>query len=241
VLDPHPERRKKAQNTFHKTIELASMLGVDIVVAMSGCPGDPTGGEYPNWVTCFWQHEYYVLLERQWNEEICPFWAQAGKFAASHGVRIAIEMHHGQAVYNTRTFLRLRAAAGPSVGVNLDPSHLFPQGMDPLVVLKALGRDGVFYVHAKDSKINPQLAALNGVMDRRILVDPVAELSWAYRTTGYGHGEEWWRDFVSNLQMIGYKGVLSIEHEDELMGMQEGILKSFEFLKRIVLTTDAPS
>ena len=238
LLDPHPQRRKTSQDTFYKTVQAASQLGLDIIVTMSGCPGDPTGGTYPNWVACTWQPEFVELGERQWAEEIEPFWKKAGQFAADHGVKVAIEMHPGQAAYNTRTLLRLREIAGPCLGANLDPSHLFWQGMDPLVVMRALGKNGVFHVHAKDTKIDPQEMALNGGLETR----PAAmagQRSWAFRAVGYGHGAEWWRDFVSTLRLMGYDGVLSIEHEDRLMGSREGILKSVEFLKPIVLRTTA--
>jgi len=238
LLDPHPERRRKAQDTFYKTVEAAGKLGLDTIVTMSGCPGDPTGGTYPNWVTCTWQREFVELGERQWAEEIEPFWKQAGKFAADHGVKVAIEMHPGQSVYNTRTLLRLREIAGPGLGANLDPSHLFWQGMDPLVVARALGQNGVFHVHAKDTKIDPQEMALNGGLDTRP-TSLVGQRAWAFRTVGYGHGEAWWRDFVSTLRLMGYDGVLSIEHEDRLMGSREGIVKSVEFLKPVVLKTTA--
>ena len=236
LLDPHPVRRRKAQAMFYKTVEAAGKLGLDTIVTMSGCPGDPTGWMYPNWVTCTWQREFVELGERQWAEEIEPFWKQAGKFAADHGVKVAIEMHPGQSVYNTRTLLRLREIAGPGLGANLDPSHLFWQGMDPLVVVRALGKNGVFHVHAKDTKIDPQEMALNGGLDTRP-TSLVGERAWAFRTVGYGHGEAWWRDFVSTLRLMGYDGVLSIEHEDRLMGSREGIVKSVEFLKPLVLRT----
>lgn len=238
LLDPHPARRKGAQETFYKTVEAASQLGLDTVVTMSGCPGDPTGGSYPNWVTCTWQREFVELGERQWAEEIEPFWKKAGAFAADHGVNIAIEMHPGQSAYNTRSLLRLREIVGPHLGANLDPSHLFWQGMDPLVVVRALGRGGVFHVHAKDTKIDPQEMALNGGLETRP-TSMVGQRAWAYRSVGFGHGEAWWRDFVSTLRLMGYDGVLSIEHEDRLMGSREGILKSVEFLKPIVLKTTA--
>ena len=238
LLDPHPERRRKSQDTFYKTVEAAGQLGLDTIVTMSGCPGDPTGGTYPNWVTCTWQPEFVELGERQWAEELKPFWKNAGAFAADHGVKVAIEMHPGQSVYNTRTLLRLREIVGPHLGANLDPSHLFWQGMDPLIVVRALGKNGVFHVHAKDTQIDPQEMALNGGLDTRP-TSMVGQRAWAFRTVGYGHGEEWWRDFVSTLRLIGYDGVLSIEHEDRLMGSREGILKSVEFMKPIVLKTVA--
>ena len=238
LLDPHSGRREKAQAVFFKTVEAAERLGLDTIVTMSGCPGDPTGGEYPNWVTCTWQAEFVELSERQWDEVIAPFWRRAGQFAADHGVKVAIEMHPGQSVYNTRGLLRLREVGGPSIGANLDPSHLFWQGMDPLVVVRALGPNFIFHVHAKDTRIDPQEMALNGGLDLRPTSEVMAR-AWAFRTVGYGHDAGWWRDFISELRRQGYDGALSIEHEDRLMGSREGIVKSVEFLRPLVLTTAA--
>jgi sugar phosphate isomerase/epimerase len=236
LLDPHPQRGPASQEVFHKTVQVASLLGVQTVVTMSGCPGDLEGGSYPNWVTCNWQPEFVELHERQWKEVIEPFWEKAGAFATEHGVRIAVELHPGQAVYNTRTLLRLCEVAGPSVGANLDPSHLFYQGMDPLVVARALGKDRLFHVHAKDVRLDPQQMALNGGLDPNPM-SMIQQRTWAYRTLGYGHDEKWWRDFVSILRLSGYDGALCIEAEDRLMGSREGIIKAVEFLKPIILRT----
>ena len=239
LLDPDPERGQQDQETFHKTVQLASKLGLDTVVTMSGCPGDLQGGTIPNWVTCTWQREYVELVERQWDEVIEPFWKEAGEFAADHGIRIAIEMHPGQSVYNTRTLLRLREMAGPAnMGANLDPSHLFFQNMDPLVVIQALGPQGIFHVHAKDTRLNSQEMALNGSLDTRPMGTP-GQRSWEYVTLGFGHDESFWRKFVAALRMQGYDGVLSIEHEDPLMSSQEGIQKSVSFLQPMLLRSSA--
>jgi len=235
-LDPHAERRKESQDVILKTVELANKLGLDTMVSLSGCAGDPTGSTYPNWVTHPWQPEFVELYKWQWDQVVTPFWKRAGQFAADHGVKIAIEMHPGQAVYNTRTLLRLRESVGPNLGANLDPSHLFYQGMDPLLVIRTLGEDFIFHVHAKDARLDPYEMALNGGIDMRPMY-PVTERSWGYRTIGFGHGELWWRDFVSALRAVGYDGVLSIEHEDSLMSSREGIVKSVEFLKPIMLRT----
>jgi sugar phosphate isomerase/epimerase len=235
-LDPHPERGKQHREALFNTIQLAPMLGVDTVITMSGCPGDPSGGPYPNWVAHPWQAEFAELHNWQWNEVLTPFWKKVGQLAADSGVKIAIEMHPGQAVYNTRTLLRLREIAGPSVGANFDPSHLFYQGMDPILVIRTLGEKFIFHVHAKDTRVDPYETALTGGIDMR-LMHLVTERAWAYRTLGFGHGEAWWREFVSALRAVGYDGVLSIEHEDSLMSAREGIVKSIEFLKPILLRT----
>jgi len=236
LLDPHPERRKLVQDSLRETIELANLLRLDTVVTMSGCPGDPDGGTYPNWVTHPWQQEFADLLKWQWEEELTPYWTELGAHAKDQGVKIAIEMHPGQAVYNTRTLLQLRDIAGSHLGANLDPSHLFYQGMDPPLVVRSLGKDFVFHVHAKDSRLDPYETALTGGLDMRPMVN-VNERSWAYRTLGFGHDELWWRDFITALREVGYDGSLSIEHEDPVMSSKEGIEKSVEFLKPLVLKT----
>jgi len=174
----------------------------------------------------------------QWDEVITPFWTAAGQKAADLGVRVAIEMHPGQAVYNTATLLRLRQIAGPALGANLDPSHLFYQGMDPHLVVRALGPGFVFHVHAKDTVLDPYETARTGGIDMRPM-GLVTERPWAYRTVGFGHDALWWRGFVSALRAEGFDGVLSIEHEDPMMGGREGIQKSIEFLAPIVLRTTA--
>ena len=236
LLDPHPERGERSRDTFYRTVQAASLLGLDTVVTMSGCPGDPSGTPYPNWVTHPHQPEFGELHRWQWNEVARPFWDKAGRYAADHGVKIAIEMHPGQMVYSTDGLLRLREIAGPSLGANLDPSHLFHQGMDPMRVVRTFGPDFVFHVHAKDTRIDLYEAARTGVIDMRDM-QRVGERAWAYRTLGFGHGELWWREFISALRTVGYDGVLSIEHEDTLMSAREGIVKSVEFLKPIVLQT----
>ncbi len=61
--------------------------------------------------------------------------------ARSCGVeRIALEPHGNQRVYNVPSLLKLRAAVGPVVGANLDPSHLFWMGAGPLVAAEVLGQ-----------------------------------------------------------------------------------------------------
>ena len=146
------------RETSRKTILLAEKLGVKTVVDFSGCPGDSPNAKFPNWVTCPWPPEYLDVLNWQWDEVVTPYWKAHGKFAADHGVKVAIEMHPGFVVYNPETMLRLRAIAGPSVGANLDPSHLFWQGIDPIAAVRVLG-DAIHYVHAKDTQMYPRQPA----------------------------------------------------------------------------------
>ncbi len=232
-LHPDPDKAKHDREISRKTIVLAEKLGVPVVVDFSGCPGDSPNARTPNWVTCPWPPDYSELLKWQWDEVVAPYWSEHAKFAADHGVKIAIEMHPGFVVYSPETLLKLRAITGPTVGCNFDPSHLFWQGIDPIAAVRIVG-DAIFHVHAKDTQIYSRNLPLTGVLDTKPYTAE-RERSWIFRTCGYGHGSEWWREFVSTLRMYGYDYVLSIEHEDSLMSAEEGLTKSAAFLNEIIM------
>ncbi|MES0001780.1 sugar phosphate isomerase/epimerase [Mesorhizobium sp. M0051] len=162
-----------------------------------------------------------------------PFWADIAKLARECGVeRIALELHGNQCIYNVPSLLKLRTAIGPVIGANLDPSHLFWMGADPLVAAEALGK-AVYHVHAKDTMLNAPVQARTSLLENGSLVD-IAARSWSYITLGFGHGEEWWRQFCYRLTMAGYDGWLSIEHEDVLLNSLEGLEKSVALLKGVM-------
>ena len=231
----HPDRAhaKHDQEVSRKTIRLAEKLGVPVVVDFSGCPGDSAGSKWPNWVTCPWPPDYLEILKWQWEKVVAPYWVKQAQFAADHGVKIAIEMHPGFVVYSPETMLKLRSIAGPAVGCNYDPSHMFWQGIDPIAAIRLLG-DSIFHVHAKDTQIYERNLPLTGVLDTKSYTDE-RHRAWIFRTCGYGHGAGWWKEFASTLRMFGYDYALSIEHEDSLMSPEEGLTKAAEFLNGIVM------
>ena len=233
ALHPDPARAAHDREVSRRTVLLAEKLGVPVVVDFSGCPGDSPRATQPNWVTCPWPPDYLDVLKWQWDEVVAPYWIEHGKFAADHGVRIAIEMHPGFVVYSPETMLRLRAIAGPSVGCNFDPSHLFWQNIDPIAAVRILG-DAIFHVHAKDTQLYPANLPRTGVLDTKPYTDE-RNRGWIFRTCGYGHGAEWWKEFVSTLRMYGYDHVLSIEHEDSLLSAEEGLSKAAAFLNELVI------
>ncbi len=232
----HPDQAiaKEHHETRRKTIELAEMLGVSRVNEFSGCPGDGPGANKPNWVTCAWPPDFTEILDWQWNEKVIPYWTEEAKFAEKHGVRICFEMHPGFVVYNPETLHRIRAAAGEAIGANFDPSHLFWQGIDPVAAIRDLG-SAIYHVHAKDVKVDEINTRTNGVLDTKPYSDEIGR-SWIFRTVGYGHGPEVWKDMISALRMVGYDDVLSIEHEDSLMSVNEGFQKAVAFLSHIIIT-----
>ena len=238
-VHPNEEIAKKDHDDFEKTCKLAQKLGVDTVITFSGCPGDQPGAKYSNWVTCSWPPDFQHILKYQWEEVLIPYWKDAVKLAEGYGVtKIALELHPGFCVYNTSTLLRLREAVGPAIGVNFDPSHLFWQGIRPAEAIKAL-KGAIFHFHAKDTKIDTFKMAVNGVLDTGSYKD-LLERSWLFRTVGYGHGESEWRDIISTLRAIGYDGAISIEHEDALMSIEEGLEKAIDFLKPILMYEPPP-
>ncbi len=231
-LHPDAARAQHDREISRQTILLAEKLGVPVVVDFSGCPGDSPGAKYPNWVTCPWPPEYLEVLRWQWEAVAAPYWIQQAKFAADHGVKIAIEMHPGFLAYSPETLLKLRGIAGPSIGCNYDPSHMFWQGIDPIAAIRVLG-DAIFHVHAKDTEMYPVNLPRTGVLDTKNYTDE-RNRGWIFRTCGYGHDALWWKEFVSTLRMFGYDYVLSIEHEDSLMSAEEGLSKAAAFLNQLV-------
>jgi len=232
-LHPDTAFAKANADAQMNAILLAEQLGVKVVIDFSGCPGSDEKATRPSWVTCPWPDDYFKTLEWQWSKRVIPFWTERAKVAADHGIKVAFEMHPGFVVYNTETLLKLRNACGKNLGANFDPSHLFWQGMEPVDCVRALGK-AIFHVHAKDVMVYPQNSKVNGVLDTKHYGDEINR-SWIFRTCGYGHSLEWWKDFVSTLRMVGYDGILSIEHEDSLMSSREGLTKAVEFLKQTLI------
>jgi sugar phosphate isomerase/epimerase len=232
-IHPDQARAQHDRDISRMTVTLAEKLGVPVVIDFSGCPGDASGAKNPNWVTCPWPPEYLDVLKWQWDDVVVPYWKEHAKFAADHGVKVAIEMHPGFVVYNPETLLRLRSIVGPQIGCNYDPSHMFWQGIHPIHAIRLLG-DAIFHVHAKDTQIYEANLALRGVLDTNHYSDE-KNRAWIFRTCGYGHGASWWKEFLSTLRICGYDGAISIEHEDSLMSPGEGLSKAAEFLNSIVL------
>lgn len=232
----HPDQKmaEMYHQVFVDTCCLAQKLGVDTVVTFSGCPGDCAESKRPNWVTCAWPPEYGETLNWQWNDVLIPYWKKAADIARSYGVnKIAFEMHPGFCVYNPASLLRLREAVGDIIGANFDPSHLIWQGMDPVAALREL-KGAVYHFHAKDTKVDPYNKAKNGVLDTGAYGD-MLDRSWTFRTIGYGSDTNLWKDMISTLRLIGYEGSVSIEHEDGLMSVKEGLEKAIAFLKDVMM------
>ncbi len=64
--------------------------------------------------------------------------------------------------------------------------------------------------------------------------DNLLDRSWLFRTVGYGHGAKTWRNIISVLRAVGYDYVMSIEHEDALASVDEGLSKAVRLLQEVL-------
>jgi len=235
-LHPDEDRAARADTELRDAITLADQLGVDAVTCFSGLPAGSEAGEVPNWITAPWPNEHADAHEYQW-EVAVDYWSDLAEHAADHDVAVAIEMHPNMLVYEPHGLLDLREMTNEYIGANFDPSHLYWQGISITDAIRLLGdHDAIHHFHAKDTKVYEEQARTKGVLDTAPYTDE-PNRSWLFRSIGYGHGEDHWRDVVSTLRMVGYDGALSIEHEDSLTSANEGLEKGVDLLNRVVFQT----
>ncbi|NIK11442.1 sugar phosphate isomerase/epimerase family protein [Alkalibacillus almallahensis] len=233
----HPQKQVSEPNDelLTKTIKLAAKLDVPVVNTFSGCPGDHEGALYPNWPVSPWPHDFQEVLKWQWEEKLIPYWKEKNDLAESYGVKIGLELHGGFSVHTPHNMLKLRDACGPAIGANLDPSHMWWQGIDPVESIKILGRENaIHHFHAKDTIIDQGNMNRNGLTDMTDY-SQMKDRAWYFRTVGFGHDAKTWADMISMLRLMDYDYVVSIEHEDGLMSIDEGFAKAVDTLQPLMV------
>jgi sugar phosphate isomerase/epimerase len=221
------EKGERDRAVVEGTFALSEALGLHTVVMMSGLPAGAPGDCCPNWIVTSWPPETQEILRWQWAQAV-PFWKELVKKANGRGVtRLALEPHAWQLVYSAETFFRLRGETDETVGFNLDPSHLFWMGADPIAVAEALA-GCVYHVHVKDVR-REAAADRNTMMDGKDVLE-YASRSWNFRIPGSGHDGAWWRRLAQTLRRTGYDGVLSIEQEDYTLPTDAALRKTAALL-----------
>lgn len=234
-IAPNKEEAKLADETLRKTIKLASLMNVPVVNTFSGTAGANEEATEPNWPVIPWPHEYTDIYHWQWENKLIPYWKEIGELATEHDVKIGIELHGGFLCHTPYTMLKLREATCDAIGVNLDPSHLWWQGIDPVAAIKILGEAGaIHHFHAKDTYLDQDNINMYGLMDMQPY-DDVKTRAWTFRSVGCGHDMKEWSDMISALRMYDYDYVLSIEHEDPLMSVSEGFNRAVTNLKSVLI------
>jgi sugar phosphate isomerase/epimerase len=137
-------------------------------------------------------------------------------------------------------------AAATNVGAEMDPSHLFWQGIDPVAAIEWLG-PLVFHAEAKDTRINDN-CKIYGVLDERFTRIPLdqnptglggrhvvnkwpEDSAWHFVAVGRGHDVEFWQRFLQALGKVDPDMAVNIEHEDVELGRLEGLRVAADTLK----------
>ena len=249
----HPNKTIGDQHAedVRRSIRLANRLGQTRVVTMSGLPGGEQSATVTNWVVNAWNSAALDVLDYQF-DVAAAFWKDTNALAADLDVKVALELHPQNVVFNTADVYRLIEMTGAThVGVELDASHLFWQQMDPVAVVKELG-PLVFQAAAKDVRVNTENAKLYGVLDnsfRRLAADEARtnlggdewanewpkKSAWDFVALGKGHDTAFWTDFLGALYDVDPDMLVNIEHEDTELGRIEGL----EVAAKVLLDADA--
>ncbi len=229
-LHPDAGIGREHADALRESITLAQALGVPRVVAMSGCPGGSGPSTWPVFAGGAWLPDMENLWDYQWGV-IAAHWSELSSWAAEAApdVGVCLELHPGTSIYNAESFLRLTGVTGPNVRVNLDPSHFWWQGIDPLATIAAVG-EHIGFVHGKDTRLHADRIAQHGVLDFRWPAD-AHTMPWHFAAVGAGRGLEEWADLLEALVAAGYDGPVSIEHEDPNLSAEDGIVASLSGLR----------
>ncbi len=206
-LHPDPEHRELVIGHLKKVILAAELLKVPIVGTFVGRDKDKT--------------------QEDNLEQFAKIWPPIVKFAADHGVKIAIEncpMIFSNDEWPGGVNLAISPAIwrkmweiipDPNFGLNLDPSHLIWQFIDPVRVVYEF-KDRIFHVHAKDLRIDYEQLYQRGVMS--------LGMGWQIPRLP-GLGDVKWGPFISALYGAGYDYVISVEHEDRAFEKTDELVK----------------
>jgi sugar phosphate isomerase/epimerase len=181
----------KFQQHFVRSIELAGRLGVQFIGASSGAIAGQPLDKQVQAIVKLYELLYFPACQK-------------------HKVRILWEPHVNP--FNIATspvgFSALLRAFhdSPYVGIQMDPSHLAWQMIDPVEAAREFAAN-IFNVHLKDTEIIWSLVHKGGIQ-------PVDNAKW-WRFRLPGSGVIDWRGFFTALADAGYSGGLNIENEDQ--------------------------
>ena len=239
-ISPIASVAQEADELLRKTIKLASLMNVPVVNGFSGIAGGNATDTQVNWPVLPWPTEYEDNYNYQWDQKLIPYWKGINTDAEAAGVKIGIELHGGFLAHTPYTMLKLRESTGKAIGCNLDPSHLWRQGIDPVAAIKILGKENaIHHFHAKDTYLDQDNINMYGLTDMQPYGN-VQTRAWTFRSVGCGHDVKEWSDIISALRLYGYDYVLSIEHEDPIMSVDEGLTRAVTNLQSIMIK-DQPS
>lgn len=221
-LDPDPTHREDVIAHLQKVIEAASQLGVSVVSTFIG-------------------RDWKRTVEENF-ERFREIWPPIVRFAADHGIKLAIENcpmlfsydewpGGKNLAYSPAIWRRMfEIIPDPYFGLTLDPSHLVWQFIDYVQVVYEF-KDRIFHIHAKDMQIDREMLYQDGILG----------LGFRWQIPRLpGLGEVDWARFIAALYAVGYKGAVCIEHEDRSFEGSEELVKQGFLIARNVLAPLIP-
>ncbi len=215
------ERIKFGTERIIKSAQAANELEVPVVCGFIGC--ENFGRFFPFPYSKGWEVMEQEFVER-WGKILDKF--------KEYGVKFAHEPHPNQLVYDIDTALRSVDLMDnrEEWGFNFDPANLIYLGIDvENFIDKLAGR--IYHVHAKDGQVVKHNVGNSGVIPQ----GNWQKLSRGFRFRIPGWGSVPWKNVITELSMIGYDYVMSYEHEDVTMSREDGIKKTIEYLRPLII------
>ncbi len=215
------EKIKFGMERMKKTARAAAALEVPVVCGFIGCE------RFSRWFP--WP------FPEGWDEMARDFverWGEILETFAREGVKFAHEPHPNEYVYNVETAVKSVELLGgrKEWGFNLDPANIVLQAIDPVIFVQELG-EYIYHVHAKDGEIVEHNVRRSGIQPtgkwNRI------DRGFRFRIPGWGSVP--WKRLLTELRLVNYDYVLSYEHEDVVMSREDGMEKTIDFLRPLII------
>jgi sugar phosphate isomerase/epimerase len=167
--------------------------------------------------------------------------APLAQAAADAGAVIAVEGYPGSLPHlallctTPETCRAMLKEIPRGLALNYDPSHLIRLGVDHVRFLKEF-LSHVVHVHGKDTELFPEAVYEMGLYQPSAFAASHGFGEQIWRYTIPGHGVARWTEIFKVLSTSGYKGLVSIELEDENFngseaGEKAGLLHALNFLR----------
>lgn len=189
---PDAGQRNKAIENFKRAVDIGASLGAPYY---AGTTPYPFNQEVPRLLTRATTQEWQVPIARDldWTAAYDTYveaLTTCCVIAGQANMGIVVEPHPFRWVNSAQSMLRLIERTGAeNLGLNLDPSHLFPVGDIPHYTVYQLG-SRIYHTHLVDN-------------------DGLSNAHWRP-----GKGKVDWSAVLQSLQDVGYTGAISIELED---------------------------
>ena len=216
-----PEKKRKwAIKTMKQTAKAAKNIGVKTVNGFTGSPIWHMIYSFPP-VSDKMIDDGFKRFAKLWNPILDEF--------DKCKVKFALEVHPTEIAFDIITARRaLKAVKNrKAFGFNFDPSHLHWQMVDPVKFIQAFP-DRIYHVHMKDAAVT--LDGETGILGSRLNFGAPAR-GWDFRSLGRGDVD--FENIIRALNVIDYKGPLSVEWEDAAMDREHGAAEACDFVKAI--------